>query len=79
MSEDSPFRPKRAEQFFARIIETLPDGSVTVRKVGDGREQLIDAHQARRIARSGARNARGIRMAIRRCDTNQYPDASTTA
>jgi hypothetical protein len=50
MSEAMPIRSMRPEAFFARLVETMPDGSVVVRKIGDGELVTIAAHQARRIA-----------------------------
>jgi hypothetical protein len=43
-------RTMRPEVFFARLVETMPDGSVVVRKIGDGELVTIEAQQARRIA-----------------------------
>jgi hypothetical protein len=47
MSEDDIFRQNRADSVFGRITKHHDDGAITVQRV-DGKEQIIEAREARR-------------------------------
>jgi hypothetical protein len=50
MSNDEQSRPNRADSVFGRITRRHGDGAITVQRI-DGKEQVIEAYEARRCAR----------------------------
>jgi hypothetical protein len=50
MADDEQFRANRAESVFGRITKRHDDGAITVQRI-DGKEQVIEAREARRCAR----------------------------
>jgi hypothetical protein len=50
VSEDDTFRPNCADSVFGRITKRHDDGAITVQRI-DGKEQLIEAREAKRCAR----------------------------
>jgi hypothetical protein len=49
MSDDDIFRQNRADSVFGRITKRHDDGAITVQRI-DGREQIVEAREARRCA-----------------------------
>jgi hypothetical protein len=49
MADDEHFRATRADSVFGRVTKRHDDGAITVHRI-DGKEQVIEAREARRCA-----------------------------